>query len=582
MVRLFHLHSTQVPAYCEETKLTKGCTGWFGLAAAKSYIELHPDEDVVVIDGASSLGGTWSADRLYPGLKSNNLYGSYEYPDFPMLESVYGVKEGEHIPAAVLHRYLTDFAKHFGVYERTRLNTKVHEIEPSVTGGWLIKTIGTNGELETTRTKRLVLACGLTSQPNIPGYEGADTFEPPFFHAKEFCKRSDTLGTARNAIVVGGGKSAMDIAYAYATEGHATVDLIIRPTGQGPVWLAQPYATPFKRKMEELLHTRALTWFSPCAWGDEDGFAIPRSFLHRTGMGRLLTDNYWNTMTADLIEANGYDDHPEVFKLKPWNPVFWTGSGIGIHNFETNFFDLVKEGKVRVHLTDIAKLKGKTVYLTDGESLDTDVLVCATGWRKDVPLKFTNFGKGGIGLPHSTEEKAGLIEEANREVLEMFPSLKRQPVLRYKRKEEEPHRMYRFMVPPNLMEQRNLVFAGMVSTVSTALFASTQGLWISAFFDGRLARRAKNEKEITEEVLRHTQWGKYRFPCGYGDSIPDFAFESLPYVDLLLNDIGIKNHRKRNQIAELFEPYKPWDYKGLAQEYSDLHSEKMVDDRKLR
>ncbi|ORY04273.1 putative dimethylaniline monooxygenase [Clohesyomyces aquaticus] len=555
--------------------------GWFGLAAAKSYIELHPGESVLVIDAASTFGGTWSADRLYPGLKSNNLWGSYEYPDFRMSEEVYGVEEGQHIPAAVLHQYLTDFAKHFGVFERTRLNTKVDEVEPSSTGGGLVKIIGGNGETETIETKKLVLACGLTSQPNIPEYEGADKFEPSFFHAKDFCKRADTVGSSKNVVVVGGGKSGYDICYAYATEGNATVDLIIRPNGQGPVWLAQPYVTPFKRKMEEFLHTRSLTWFSPCAWGDEDGFAIPRGFLHRTGMGRLLTDNYWNHMVNDLTEANGYDDHPEVFKLKPWNPVFWTGSGIGIHNFETNFFDLVKEGKIRVHIVDVAKLDGRTVHLTDGERLETDVMICATGWRKDSPVKFKSFGEGGVWLPYSATERSTLVGKANKEVLEMFPSLKRQLVLRYQRKDEEPKRMYRFIVPPTSVKQRNLAFAGMVSTTSTALFASTQGLWISAFFDGKLSRIARTEQEVAQEIMLHTQWGKWRYPCGYGDSIPDFAFESLPYVDLLLNEIGIWNHRKRNQIAELFEPYKPWDYIGLAQEYTELHSDKSTNSKKV-
>lgn len=555
--------------------------GWFGLSTAKSYIELHPGESVVVLDSASSIGGSWSADRLYPGLKSNNLWGSYEYPDFPMLESVYGVKEGQHIPAAVLHRYLTDFAKHFGIYERTRLSTKVEDVEPSSTGGWLVKVVNASGESETVRTKRLVLACGLTSQPNIPKYEGADTFEAPFFHAKDFCKRSDTVDTSNTAVVVGGGKSAMDIAYAFATKGNATVNLIIRPTGQGPVWLAQAYATPFKIRMEELLLTRALTWFSPCPWGEEDGFAVPRGFLHRTGMGRLITENYWNNSMAELVEKNGYDDHPEVFKLKPWNPMFWTGSGVGIHNFETNFFDLVKQGKVRVHLADISKLDGKTVHLTDGQQISTDVLVCATGWKKDVPLTFKNLPQGGIGLAQSGPERAELIEKANREVIEMFPALKRQPVLRYKRKDDELHRMYRFMVPPALVHQRNLAFAGMVSTTCTSLFAATQGLWISAFFDGKLKRLASTEQEITTEVLRHTQWGKYRFPCGYGDSIPDFAFESLPYADMLLKDVGIETHRKKNQYAEIFEPYKLWDWKGLEKEYLELHGEKTGEDKKV-
>jgi cation diffusion facilitator CzcD-associated flavoprotein CzcO len=548
--------------------------GWFGLSAAKSYIELHPTESVLVIDAASSFGGTWSAERLYPGLKSNNLWGSYEYPDFPMLESVYGVREGQHIPAVILHKYLTDFAKHFGVSGRTRLNTKLEEIEPSSTGGWLIRVTTANGTAETVESKRLVLATGLTSQPNIPVYEGADSFKPPFFHAKDFCARKDTVANSQTAVVVGGGKSAYDIAYAFATEGNATVHLIIRPNGQGPVWLAPPYVTPFKRKMEELLHTRALTWFSPCPWGNEDGFGVSRGFLHGTGMGRLLVDNYWNTLTADLEEANGYNEDPEVFKLKPWSPAFWTGSGIGINNFPTNFFHLVRDRKIRVHITDITRLDDNTVHFADGDSVNTDVLICATGWKKDLPLKLTNLSKGGIGLPYSTAERVSLIERADREILDMCPSLKRQPVLRYQRENKDPLRLYRFMVPPTLVNQRNLVFAGMISTVSTALFASTQGLWISAFFDDKLLRMAQTEKEVTDEVMRHTQFGKWRYPCGYGDSIPDFAFESMPYVDLLLNDIGIKIHRKRTQIAELFEAYKPADYKGLAREFVELHSEK--------
>ncbi|KAH8707117.1 putative dimethylaniline monooxygenase [Phaeosphaeriaceae sp. PMI808] len=539
--------------------------GWFGLATAKSYIELHPTESILVVDSASSFGGTWSTERLYPGLKSNNLWGSYEYPDFPMSESIYGVKEGQHIPAAVLNQYLTDFAKHFGVYERTQLNTKVEEIEPSSTDGWVLKVTNATGAADTISTKRLVLATGLTSQPNIPQYEGEGSFEPPFFHAKDFCARKDTMDSAKTAIVVGGGKSAYDIAYAYATEANATVHLIIRPTGQGPVWLAPPYVTPFKRKMEEFLHTRAMTWFSPCPWGDEDGFGVSRGFLHRTSMGRLLVDNYWNTMNADLEQANGYHDHPEVFKLKPWNSVFWTGSGIGIHNFPTNFYDLVKEGKIRVHIADIARLDGKTVHLTDKQTLETDVLICATGWRKDLPVTLTNLSEGGTGLPYSVTERSSLIKKADQEILEMAPGLKRQPVLRYERTDKEPARLYRFIVPPTLVNQRNLAFAGLVSTVSTALFASTQALWISAFFDGKLSRIAQTEKDVTAEV---SMW--------IWDTIPDFAFESLPYVDLLLNDVGVKIHRKRNQIAELFEPYKPGDYKGLTQEYVELKSAKAI------
>lgn len=147
------------------------------------YIELHPAEDVLILEAESSCGGTWSAGRLYPGLKSNNLLDTYEYPDFPMTPEVYGVQPGEHIPGQVLHRYLTDFAKKFGVYSRTKFNTRVESLEPTSEGGWHLSTTS-NGITEKLQTKKVIVATGLTSQPNFPSYPGAETFDAPYFHAK--------------------------------------------------------------------------------------------------------------------------------------------------------------------------------------------------------------------------------------------------------------------------------------------------------------------------------------------------------------------------------------------------------------
>lgn len=548
--------------------------GWFGLAAAKTYIELHPNEKIVVIEGDNSIGGTWSEGRLYPGLKSNNLCGSYEYPDFPMEESVYGVRAGQdHIPAATLHRYLTDFSKKFGVYERTRLNTKVNTIQPSDGGGWQLSITSKEGQYQL-QTKKLILATGLTSTPNIPSYPGQEHFTPPFFHAKDFCTNGELVDTAQNAVVVGGGKSAYDCAYAFAEKG-SQVDLVVRPTGQGPVWLCPPFVTPFKRMMEELLHTRALTWFSPCPWGGEDGYSVARDFLHGTALGRLLVDNYWNQLTNEVIETHGFDDHPETFKLKPWYSAMWTGSGVGIHNFSSNFYEMVRNGKIRVHLAEITNLDGDSVTLSTGQTVRTDVVVCATGWKKESTINFENLGKGGMGVARSHEEIERLSSNADKEILTRFPRLKFQPVLRYEQTKEAPLRNYRFIVPASLVFQRNIAYAGMVSTVSTAAFANAQALWISAFFDGKLKRTPRDDDEVTKEVMLHTQFGKWRYPCGYGANLPDFAFDALPYIDLLLNDIGVKNHRKATQIAEFTEAYKPKDYKGLTEEFLELHGGKL-------
>ena len=542
---------------------TNSLKGWYGLASAKAYIELHSEHNILVLDAGTSFGGTWAKDRLYPGLKSNNLWGSYEYPDFRMDGEKYNLKEGQHIPAATLHQYLTDFADHYGITERTRFQVEVKVIEATSDEQWLLYTDSPDGE-EVIRTRKLIVATGLTSTPNLPTYKGQEDFKPPFFHAKDFCARADTVQSCKRATVVGAGKSAFDVAYAFAEEGNAQVDLVIRPTGQGPVWLCPPYVTPLKRKMEELLSTRIMTFFSPCAWQAEDGFSLAHSFLHKTAVGRFIVDLFWNMIGSEVVETHGYHEDPELFKLKPWAGPQWTGSGVGIHNYNTNFFDLVREGKIKVHQADIDHLSSNTVHLSNGLDLQTDVLICATGWKKGSNLKYVNFS---TALPHSDTERASLIAKADKEVRDMFPMLKAQPIMRYEEKHTEPLRNYRFIVPSQGVFKRNIAYAGMVSTVCTSIFATVQALWICAFLDDKLVRAPRNEAEVTQEIMLHTQFEKWRWPCGYGAHLPDFAFDSLPYVDMLLNDLGIKRHRKASQLQELAEAYKPWDYKGITGEF---------------
>ncbi|KAH8198205.1 hypothetical protein TruAng_007632 [Truncatella angustata] len=543
--------------------------GWFGLAAAKACVELRPEDKIVVLESAGSCGGTWASHRIYPGLKSNNMLGTYEYPDFPMSEEVYGVKPNNHIPGTVLNRYLTDYARHFGFLDRVMFHNQVDGVESTKEGGWIL-TVATPEGTKTIATAKLVLATGLTSTPNMPDYNGADSFNAPLYHAKDFCDRADTLKGVNNAVVVGGAKSAFDVAYA-CVESGATVDLVIRPDGHGPVWIAPPFVTPLKRRLDKLLFVRWMTWFSPCPWGAEDGYAGPRNFLHGTAFGRFLVKSFWDILGSDVIKANGYDSHPELKKLKPWNSAFWIGSGLSILNYSTPLFDMVKEGKIRVHVQNIDHLEERKVYLEDGTFLDAQLMICSTGWKKESSLKITGLDAAGLSLPVSEKELAQLNEEADRKVVQMFPILADQPKLRFEEKRGEPLRFYRFAVPPAFVEKRNLAFAGMISTVGTAVCASIQGLWISMFLAGNLDRVAKTNEEVSNEVMLHTQWGRWRYPCGYGASLPDFVFDSLPYVDLLLKDMGLNNHRKSGMIAELTSSYAPGDFAGLFQEWEEKH-----------
>ena len=133
-----------------------------------------------------------------------------------------------------------------------------------------------------------------------------------------------------------------------------------------------------------------------------------------------------------------------------------------------------------------------------------------------------------------------------------------------------PYRLYRFMVPAAFVQDHNIAFAGALMTISTAIIAQVQALWLCAYLDGRFDLR---QNDITYETMLHSQFVKWRYPVGYGARFPDFVFDDLPYVDLMLSESRFKSHRKNGKLAEWVSSYGPDDYRGLVDEWRG-HSEK--------
>jgi cation diffusion facilitator CzcD-associated flavoprotein CzcO len=198
-----------------------------------------------VFDAQDSLGGTWAAERLYPGLKSNNLWGTYEYPDFPMTTARFGVEEGSHVPGAIVHEYLKAYAAEFGIAERIRLRTKVlsAEHQEGAEGGWILTIASESSEPKRIAARRLIVATGLTSEAFLPRFEGQETFGGRIFHGKHFQQNRDTLKTAKSAVVFGGTKFAWDAAYAYATAG-VEAHMVIRGESHAVMDAIQPLTEP--------------------------------------------------------------------------------------------------------------------------------------------------------------------------------------------------------------------------------------------------------------------------------------------------------------------------------------------------
>lgn len=575
-------------------------TGINGICALKTYLALNPSSSVALLDSRLSLGGVWARERLYAGIKTNNVLGGYEFSDFAMDSQKFNVGYDQHIPGEVVHEYLEAYCEEFGLGGYIKLGWMVesitrdddHNTGSDDSGSWIVQAINQTekkGKRTTTniRTKKLIMATGLTSQPYMPQINGQENYQRPHFHFVDFKTRQPELLDKKNQniTVFGSAKSAFDAAYLLADAG-LSVDMIIRASGHGPSYMSPARVTPLKKLIERLVNVRLLTWFSPCIWGGEeanDYYSLIRRALHGTWLGRKIVDIFWWILGNDMKTLNNYDSHPETAKLKPWVGTMWIASGLGIFNYDGDVLEMVRNGKIKIHIADIDSLSEGQVHLSNGQNLPSDAMVCCTGWDSRPNIRFfpegieTQLGLPGLLLDSLPEET---LQNADAHILGKLPRLKDQPKNPSQDSKESlsrPLRLYRFMVPcsPHLASSRSIVFVGMAMTVSTMMITQTQALWAAAYLSGTLDLPSQTDMQWATAL--HTQFCKLRYGVGAnGKRVPDFVFDAVPYIDMLLNDLKLNGKRKESRLKEWFEPYVVGDYKGIVEEYL----EKMEADKK--
>lgn len=235
----------------------------------------------------------------------------------------YGVKDGSHIPGSVLHKYLTDFAHHFDIFRRIQFQTEVLEVEKTATG-WRIPTIVRSSGNDTPITytcSKLIVCSGLASTPNPVNIAGKEEFGKPVLNHGQLKVEANAVAddpTVETVTVVGASKTGYDTVQLMASRGKK-VNWIIRESGGGAVWMSSPWVPigPWKVMLEHLATMRFLTWFSPCIWGDFDGFVRIRKFLHGTWFGRSLVHKLWEKIRWDTVTANGYQTKKPLEHLEP-------------------------------------------------------------------------------------------------------------------------------------------------------------------------------------------------------------------------------------------------------------------------
>lgn len=88
----------------------------------------------------------------------------------------------------------------------------------------------------------------------------------------------------------------------------------------------------------------------------------------------------------------------------PWRGAFEIGTSLGVHNYPTNFYDLVREGKVKIVFDEVQRFQaGREVVLESGR-MEVDAVVCATGWEVGNGMRWEPEGlEREVGVPTVSE-----------------------------------------------------------------------------------------------------------------------------------------------------------------------------------
>jgi dimethylaniline monooxygenase (N-oxide forming) len=309
-----------------------------GLAAAKHAIQAG--FDVTVFEASDDLGGQWHTTAahsgVWPGMRTNTSRAMTAFSDFSPLET-----HELHPLAEQIQDYLRAYAAAFGVAEHIRFGTTVTSIRP----GWTVNDDPFDA---------VISASGRFHAPVFP--PGFDDFTGELLHAYDYPGAAHFAG--RRVLVYGNGVSGHEIASDIAT----VVPVIA--AYRKPRYVLQKVAAGVSSDWQWYTHVSALR----------------RAAMPSAEYGRMLRER--------VVRVAG---NPADFGApEPDADILIAG-----HSLCQDYLAQVRTGDIACRPA-VATVAGGDVTFVDGTREHVDAIVCATGYRLDIPY-----------LPHEVSSRVG-------------------------------------------------------------------------------------------------------------------------------------------------------------------------------
>jgi cation diffusion facilitator CzcD-associated flavoprotein CzcO len=316
--------------------------GSSGIAVAKALHERGVPFDC--LEASDRVGGNWvfgnrnGMSAAYRDLHINTSRDRMAYTDFPMPAGYPDYPHHSQIAA-----YFDGYVEHFGFRDHILFNTRVEQVVRGADGVYTVTTA--DGDVR--EYDVVLVANGHHWDPRWPepAFPGSETFDGEQLHAHSYVDNS--IFTDKNAVVLGMGNSAMDIAVESSYVARNTF-----LSARRGAWIVPKYL--FGRPTDQLRNDPRIP------------FKIRQMAIH----------NVVRLHTGDLTKYGlPKPDH----KFGEAHP---TVSG--------RILDRIQHGRVTPK-PNIRRLDGRHVEFADGTREEVDVVVYCTGYKISFPFFADDF-----------------------------------------------------------------------------------------------------------------------------------------------------------------------------------------------